>query len=39
VRSTRRAWDTNERYRFTTWRWGVPLATRLALGAALKVAL
>ena len=27
----------NERYRFTTWRWGVPLASLVALGALIKV--
>lgn len=28
----------NERYRFTTWRWGRPLAALLLIGAILKVA-
>ncbi|MGZ3195661.1 MAG: hypothetical protein ACXU60_01040 [Croceibacterium sp.] len=27
----------NERYRFTTWRWGLPLASLVALGAFIKV--
>lgn len=27
----------NERYRFTTWRWGVPLASLVALGTLIKV--
>ena len=27
----------NERYRFTTWRWGMPLASLVALGALIKV--
>jgi len=38
VRRCVRALWRNERYRFTTWRLGVPLATLLALGALLKVA-
>lgn len=28
----------NERYQFTTWRCGLPLAALLAVGAALKLA-
>jgi len=28
----------NERYQFTSWRCGVPLATLVAVGAALKLA-
>lgn len=35
-RCVRAAWR-NERYRFTTWRCGLPLAALLALGAVLKV--
>ena len=27
----------NERYQFTTWRWGVPLATMALLWTAMKV--
>ena len=27
----------NERYQFTTWRWGMPLASLVALGALIKV--
>ncbi len=36
----RRTWLAlfrNERYRFTTWRWGVSLASLVALGALMKV--
>jgi len=38
IRGFVRALLRNERYRFTTWSLGVPLATLLALGALLKVA-
>jgi hypothetical protein len=34
-----RSWKAlfrNERYRFTTWRWGVPMITLIALGALIK---
>jgi hypothetical protein len=31
------AYLQNERYRFTSWRWGVPIASLLAFGALLKV--
>jgi hypothetical protein len=37
-RCARAVWR-NERYRFTTWRWGLPLATLLALGVTLKIVL
>ncbi len=29
----------NERYRFTTWRWGVPVATLLLAGLIIKMAM
>jgi len=38
VRRCIRALLHNERYRFTTWRLGVPLVALLALGAVLKLA-
>lgn len=38
VRRCVRALWRNERYQFTTWRWGRPLAALLAVGAALKLA-
>ena len=38
VRRCMRALWHNERYQFTTWRWGLPLATLITLGAALKLA-
>ena len=38
VRRCMRALWHNERYQFTTWRCGVPLAMLIALGAALKLA-
>ena len=31
-----RALFRNERYRFTTWRWGLPVIGLLALGALVK---
>ena len=31
-----RALFRNERYRFTTWRWGVPLIALLAVGAVTR---
>jgi hypothetical protein len=37
VRRTYQAVCRNERYRFTTWRWGVPVTFLLALGAATKL--
>ena len=30
---------TNQRYRFTTWRWGRPVAGLVLIGALLKLAL
>lgn len=36
-RSVRALWH-NERYRFTTWRCGLPLTALVAVGAALKLA-
>jgi hypothetical protein len=38
VRSCIRALWHNERYRFSTWRLGVPLVALLALGAVLRLA-
>lgn len=38
VRRCVRAVWRNERYRFTTWRLAVPMATLLAFGALLKLA-
>ena len=38
VRRCMRALWHNERYQFTGWRWGLPLAALLAVGAALKLA-
>jgi hypothetical protein len=35
-RGVRALWH-NERYQFTTWRCGLPLAVLLAVGAALKL--
>ena len=35
----RRSWKAhfrNERYRFTTWRWGVPVVALSALGALIR---
>lgn len=37
VRRCVRALWRNERYQFTTWRCGLPLAVLLAIGAALKL--
>lgn len=37
VRRCVRALWHNERYQFTTWRCGLPLAVLLAVGAALKL--
>jgi hypothetical protein len=37
VRRCVRALWHNERYQFTTWRCGLPLAVLLAIGAALKL--
>ena len=37
VRRAYVAFYWNARYRFTTWRWGVPLASLVALGAMIKV--
>ena len=37
VRRTHRAIWRNDRYWFTTWRWGVPLATMLAVAIAVKL--
>ncbi len=39
IRRLQRAVVENERYRFTTWRWGKPVATLIVIGALLKVAL
>jgi len=38
VRRCARALWHNERYRFTTWRLGVPLVALMAVGAVLKLA-
>lgn len=38
VRRCGRALWNNERYRFTSWRLGVPMMSLLAFGAALKLA-
>ena len=38
----RRCWQAimfNERYRFTTWRWGYPVALLMVLGLLIKLAL
>ena len=37
ARRTHRAVFRNERYRFTTWRWGLALAGLAAVGAATKL--
>ena len=37
IRRGGRALWHNERYQFTTWRCGLPLAVLLAIGAALKL--
>lgn len=37
VRRLYQAVTHNERYRFTTWRWGVPLATGVLLWASIRV--
>jgi hypothetical protein len=37
ARRTHRALWHNERYWFTTWRWGVPLATLVSLAWAMKL--
>ena len=37
VRRVHRAVWRNERYRFTTWRWGVPIATLATMAWALKL--
>lgn len=36
VRRTSTALFRNERYRFTTFRWGIPVITLVALGIAMK---
>ncbi len=36
VRRCRSALFKNERYRFTTWRWGIPVMGLVALGALIK---
>jgi hypothetical protein len=37
VRRGHRAIYRNERYWFTTWRWGVPVAILLAVGSAIRL--
>lgn len=40
--AVRRCWQAivmNERYRFTTWRWGYPVAMLMVLGIFIKLAL
>lgn len=37
ARRTHRAVFRNERYRFTTWRWGLALAGLAAMGAATRL--
>ena len=42
VAAVRRVWRAvlrNERYRFTTWRWGVPVLFLLVVGLLIKIAL
>jgi hypothetical protein len=36
IQRSSRALFRNERYRFTTWRWGVPVLGLVALGALIK---
>ena len=39
IRRVWRAVFRNERYRFTTWRWGVPVLSLLVVGLLIKTAL